>query len=160
MWTLSVPWWELVIRGSVVFLALFAMIRLIGRRQVGQLTPFDLLLLLIISNAVQNAMLGPDNSLLGGLIVAAVLVAWNYLFGALSLYSPRIERVIEGSPELLVLHGRVLHEALAKNQISDAELHAALRRAGCFGVDEIELAVLETNGAISVKKRDAAPAPR
>src|SRR5262249_18996199 len=138
MWTLSVPWWELVLRGSVVFLALFAMLRLIGRRQVGQLTPFDLLLLLIISNAVQNAMVGSDSSLLGGLIVATVLVAWNYLFGLLSVRSRRIERVLEGSPELLVLHGKVLHEALESNQISEAELHAALRRAGCFTVGEVE----------------------
>ncbi|HJU40683.1 MAG TPA: YetF domain-containing protein [Tahibacter sp.] len=160
MWTTSVPWWELVIRGSVVFLVLFAMLRLIGRRQVGQLTPFDLVLLLIISNAVQNAMVGSDNSLAGGLIVAAVLVAWNFVFGALALRSRRIERVLEGSPELLVLHGRVLHEALERNQISDAELRAALRRAGCFEVGEVELAVLETNGGISVKKRDGAPRER
>ena len=157
MWHLSVPWWELVIRGSVIFIALFLMIRLIGRRQVGQLTPFDLLLLLIISNAVQNAMVGEDTSLGGGLIVAAVLVAWNWLFGFLSWRSRRLERVIEGSPELLVLRGEVLHQTLHENQISEAELHAALRRAGCFNVADAELAVLETNGAISVKKRGDGP---
>lgn len=160
MWTPSVPWWELVIRGSVVFLALFAMLRLIGRRQVGQLTPFDLVLLLVISNAVQNAMVGADNSLAGGLLVAAVLIAWNYLFGVLSIRSRRIERVLEGSPELLVMHGKVFEEALARNQISEPELRSALRRAGCFEIAEVELAVLETNGGISVKKRDGAPYPR
>lgn len=158
MFTLQVPWWELLLRGSLVYLALFLIFRLSGKRQVGQLTPFDLVLLLIISNAVQNAMVGPDTSLLGGLIVALVLIVWNRLLGYLSTRSRRMERLIEGRPEVVVHRGRVYEDVLHRNDISLDELRAALRRNGAFDISEVEYALLETNGALSVKKRDGASA--
>jgi len=158
MFTLQVPWWELLLRGSLVYLALFLIFRLSGKRQVGQLTPFDLVLLLIISNAVQNAMVGPDTSLLGGLIVALVLIVWNRLLGYLSTRSRRMERLIEGRPEVVVHRGRVYEDVLHRNDISLDELRAALRRNGAFDLSEVEYALLETNGALSVKKRDGASA--
>ena len=158
MFTLQVPWWELLLRGSLVYLALFLIFRLSGKRQVGQLTPFDLVLLLIISNAVQNAMVGPDTSLLGGLIVALVLIVWNRLLGYLSTRSRRMERLIEGRPEVVVHRGRVYEDVLHRNDISLDELRAALRRNGAFDLSEVEYALLETNGALSVKKRDDASA--
>ena len=126
MFTLQVPWWELLLRGSLVYLALFLIFRLSGKRQVGQLTPFDLVLLLIISNAVQNAMVGPDTSLLGGLIVALVLIVWNRLLGYLSTRSRRMERLIEGRPEVVVHRGRVYEDVLHRNDISLDELRATL----------------------------------
>lgn len=158
MFTLQVPWWELLLRGSLVYLALFLIFRLSGKRQVGQLTPFDLVLLLIISNAVQNAMVGPDTSLLGGLIVALVLIVCNRLLGYLSTRSRRMERLIEGRPEVVVHRGRVYEDVLHRNDISLDELRAALRRNGAFDLSEVEYALLETNGALSVKKRDGASA--
>ncbi len=158
MFTLQIPWWELLLRGSLVYLALFLIFRLSGKRQVGQLTPFDLVLLLIISNAVQNAMVGPDTSLLGGLIVALVLILWNRLLGYLSTRSRRMERLIEGRPEVVVHRGRVYEDVLHRNDISLDELRAALRRNGAFDLSEVEYALLETNGALSVKKRDDASA--
>ena len=158
MFTLQVPWWELLLRGSLVYLVLFLIFRLSGKRQVGQLTPFDLVLLLIISNAVQNAMVGPDTSLLGGLIVALVLIVWNRLLGYLSTRSRRMERLIEGRPEVVVHRGRVYEDVLHRNDISLDELRAALRRNGAFDLSEVEYALLETNGALSVKKRDDASA--
>ena len=158
MFTLQVPWWELLLRGSLVYLALFLIFRLSGKRQVGQLTPFDLVLLLIISNAVQNAMVGPDTSLVGGLIVAVVLILWNRLLGYLSTRSHRLERLIEGRPEVVVHRGRVYDDVLRRNDISLDELRAALRRNGAFDISEVEYALLETNGALSVKKRDQPPA--
>ncbi|HOV58242.1 MAG TPA: DUF421 domain-containing protein [Rhodanobacteraceae bacterium] len=158
MFTLQVPWWELLLRGSLVYLVLFLIFRLSGKRQVGQLTPFDLVLLLIISNAVQNAMVGPDTSLLGGLIVALVLIVWNRLLGYLSTRSRRMERLIEGRPEVVVHRGRVYEDVLHRNDISLDELRAALRRNGAFDLSEVEYALLETNGALSVKKRDGASA--
>ena len=158
MFTLQVPWWELLLRGSLVYLVLFLIFRLSGKRQVGQLTPFDLVLLLIISNAVQNAMVGPDTSLLGGLIVALVLIVWNRLLGYLSTRSRRMERLIEDRPEVVVHRGRVYEDVLHRNDISLDELRAALRRNGAFDLSEVEYALLETNGALSVKKRDGASA--
>lgn len=153
MWQISIPWWEFLIRGSVIYLALFLLFRLGGKRQVGQLTPFDLILLLIISNGVQNAMIGPDTSIVGGLLVALVLFGWNQLFGFLSARSRKVERIIDGRPQVLVHHGHVYQDVLKQNQISLDELRAALRRSGHFELDDIEFAVLETNGAISVKER-------
>lgn len=155
MWELSEPWWQLILRGSVVYLVLFALFRLSGKRQAGQMTPFDLLLLLIISNAVQNAMVGSDSSLLGGLLVAVVLIAWNQLLGWLSNRSRRLEELIEGRPEILVHNGQIFEDVLQRNQISHEELRASLRRQGVFELDAVAFAVLETNGGISVKTRQA-----
>lgn len=154
MFDLAIPWWEFIVRGSVIYLALFVLLRLAGKRQVGQLTPFDLVLLLIIANAVQNAMVGPDTSLAGGLIVALVLFGWNRLFGTLAARNRRAERLFEGRPEILVHHGRIDERVLAHAQLSHDDLRAALRRAGCFNLAEVEFAVLEINGAISVKKHE------
>jgi uncharacterized membrane protein YcaP (DUF421 family) len=151
---LAVPWWELVLRGSVVYLCLFVLLRIAGKRQVGQLTPFDLVLLLIISNAVQNAMVGPDNSLLGGLLVAVVLIAWNRILSFAAMRSRRVERLIDGRPEILVRHGRIFEEVLLKQGLTHEDLRAALRRAGCFELHQVELAILETNGAITVRQND------
>lgn len=155
MWELGEPWWQLILRGSVVYLVLFALFRLSGKRQAGQMTPFDLLLLLIISNAVQNAMVGTDSSLLGGLLVAVVLIAWNQLLGWLSNRSRRLEQLIDGRPEILVHNGKVFDDVLQRNQISLEELRASLRRQGVFELQEVAFAVLETNGGISVKTRQA-----
>lgn len=155
MFELGETWWVLVLRGSIVYLVLFALFRLSGKRQAGQMTPFDLLLLLIISNAVQNAMVGKDDSLIGGLLVAVVLIAWNQLLGWLSNRSRRLERLIDGRPELLVHNGQVFEDVLQRNRISLEELRASLRRQGVFELDEVAFAVLETNGGISVKTRQA-----
>jgi uncharacterized membrane protein YcaP (DUF421 family) len=159
MFQLQLPWWELLLRGSVIYLTLFVVFRLSGKRQVGQLTPFDLILLLIISNAVQNAMVGPDTSLSAGLLVAGILLGWNRLFGHLSARNRRLERMLEGRPEVVVHKGRVYEEVLHRNDISLEELRAALRRQGVFDLDEVDYAVLETNGGFSVKRREAPATP-
>jgi uncharacterized membrane protein YcaP (DUF421 family) len=153
MWQLGEPWWELLLRGSVVYLVLFLLFRLSGKRQVGQLTPFDLLLLLIISNAVQNAMVGNDSSLPGGLLVAVVLLAWNFALAWLASRSRRAEVVLEGRPEVLIHNGQIYTEVLRRNHLSLDDLNAALRRQGVFHPDEVAFAVLETNGGISVLSR-------
>lgn len=95
MFELAEPWWQFVVRGTVVYLFLFALFRFGGRRQAGQLTPFDLTLLLIISNALQNAMVGSDTSLLGGVIVVLTLVMWTRSLGFFSSRSKRVERALE-----------------------------------------------------------------
>jgi uncharacterized membrane protein YcaP (DUF421 family) len=153
MFNLAVPWWELVLRSAVVFGALLLLLRLTGKRQVGQLAPNDLVLLLILSNAVQNSMNAGDNSLLGGLISATTLVCLNLALNHLVVKNRRVERLLEGRPQILVRDGTVYEAVLAEAGITHDELGGALRQNGCADAREVHLAILETNGSISVLKR-------
>ncbi|HEV3076070.1 MAG TPA: YetF domain-containing protein [Thermoanaerobaculia bacterium] len=150
MWNIAVPWWELIVRGVVVYGFLLALLRLTGKRQVGQLAPFDLVLLLVLSNAVQNSMNAGDNSLVGGLISATTLVGLNYLVGLATYRSKRLEAVVEGRPQVLIHDGKLFEEVMAGAKLTHHELQAALRQAGCTCVEEVRSAILENNGAISV----------
>jgi uncharacterized membrane protein YcaP (DUF421 family) len=150
MWNMAVSWWELVVRGVVVYAFLLAILRLTGKRQVGQLAPFDLVLLLVLSNAVQNSMNAGDNSLVGGLISAATLVGLNYLVGLATFRSRKLEAIIEGRPQVLIHNGQLYEDVMARAQLTRHELHAALRRSGCTCVEEVRSAILENNGSISV----------
>ena len=154
MFNLSVPWWELVLRSVVVFGALLLLLRLTGKRQVGQLAPNDLVLLLILSNAVQNSMNAGDNSLVGGLISAVTLVSLNYLVSKLVVKSKKVERFVDGRPQILVRDGVVFEGVLADAGITHDELSGALRQNGCRNVKDARLAILETNGSISVLQRE------
>ncbi|MFN0218002.1 MAG: DUF421 domain-containing protein [Hyphomicrobium sp.] len=158
MFNVTVPWWEFIVRGAAVYGFLFVLLRVTGKRQVGQLAPFDLILLLILSNAVQNSMNAGDNSLIGGLISAATLVAINYALAYAAYRSPAFERFIEGAPIAIVRDGRVQHDVLAEEYISNEDLNAALRLAGSFSPSEVRLAMLETNGHVSILKTEAARA--
>src|SRR3954467_15239613 len=111
MWNVAVPVWELVVRSAVVYAFLVALLRLTGKRQVGQLAPFDLVLLLVLSNAVQNSMNGGDNSITGGAILASTLVALNWIVGWLTYRNKSLEHFIEGRPVLLVHDGHVDRQA-------------------------------------------------
>jgi uncharacterized membrane protein YcaP (DUF421 family) len=150
MWNIAVPWWELIVRGVVVYGFLLALLRLTGKRQVGQLAPFDLVLLLVLSNAVQNSMNAGDNSLVGGLISATTLVGLNYLVGLATYRSKRLEAIVEGRPQVLIHDGKLFEEVMAGAKLTHHELQAALRQAGCTCVEEVRSAILENNGAISV----------
>lgn len=150
MFNMAVPWWELVIRGLAVYTFLIFILRISGKRQIGQMAPFDLVMLLILSNAVQNSMNGGDNSLIGGLLIAGVLVGINFLVGLATFKSKKLEELIEGRPQVVIHNGLIYEEVMAKYQISHHELDAALRRAGCEQVSNVRCAVLENNGEISV----------
>ena len=152
MFSLAVPWWELVLRSAVVFSALLLLLRVTGKRQVGQLAPNDLVLLLILSNAVQNSMNGGDNSLIGGLISAVTLVLLNYGVNLWVRKSRKVERFIDGRPQILVRDGTLFEAVLSEAGITHAELHGALRQNDCSHLKEVHLAILETNGSISVLK--------
>ena len=159
MWNIAVPWWELIVRGAVVYGFLLALLRLTGKRQVGQLAPFDLVLLLVLSNAVQNSMNAGDNSLVGGLISATTLVVLNYLVGLATFRSKRLEAIVEGRPQVLIHDGKLFEDVMAGAQLTHHELQAALRQAGCTCVEEVRSAILENNGAISVVMRKAGARP-
>lgn len=150
MLAMTTPWWEFILRATVIYAFLLLMLRLTGKRQVGQLAPFDLVLLLVLSNSVQNSINAGDNSLLGGMIAATTLVLLNAMVGFLIYRSKKLEAIIDGQPQILIHNGTRQAAALAAALISEHELHAALRRAGCATVAEVHLAMLETNGAISV----------
>ena len=153
MWTLSIPWWELVVRGLIVYGFLIILLRLTGKRQVGQLAPFDLVLLLVLSNSVQNAMNAGDNSVLGGIISAGTLVGLNYLLGILTFRSKKFEALVEGRPQVLIHNGRIHRDVMDGAQLTQHELDAALRAAGCSCAEEVRMAMLENNGEISVIRR-------
>ncbi|MBR2537644.1 MAG: DUF421 domain-containing protein [Hyphomicrobium sp.] len=154
MFEMSAPWWEFVVRGIAVYAFLIAALRLTGKRQVGQLAPFDLILLLILSNAVQNSMNAGDNSLIGGLISAATLVAINWLVSYVSYRIPAFEAAIDGIPLVLIRDGKTAEKTLEDERISQAELMTALRGSGCFKISDVKLAMLETNGRVSVWTKD------
>ena len=155
LWLPEVAIWEKVLRSLVVYVFLLVAFRLTGKRQIGQLTPFDLVVLLIISNVVQNAVIGPDNSLGGGLIGAAVILLANYLVVEVTFRSKRARRLLEAQPTLLIHNGRILHANLASERVTLDDLHAALRRSGVAAVEHVRVAVLEENGGISVIQRAA-----
>ena len=156
MWNLAIPLWELVLRAGIVYAFLLVLLRLTGKRQIGQLAPFDLVLLLVLSNAVQNSMNGGDNSLIGGLVSAATLVALNYAIGYATFRSRRLEALVEGRPQIIIHNGRVFEDVMRHAQLTHHELNAALRQAGCTCPEEVQTAVLENNGSISVVTRSAA----
>lgn len=150
VWNLSAPWYVYVLRAAVVFAFVLLLLRVAGKRQIGQMTPFDLVLLLVISNAVQNSMNGGDNSITAGLILAATLVAIDSGLGWLAFRNKTVDRLLEGKPVILIHGGTIDHQALANVQMSQADLQAALRANGHISADEIQYAILETTGRVSV----------
>ena len=141
---------EKILRAAVVYLFLLLAFRFSGKRQIGQLTPFDLVVLLVISNIVQNAMIGNDNSLGGGIIGALTILVLNYAVVEVTFRSKRLRRLLEAQPTLLIHDGRVLHDNLRRERITLDDLNAALRRAGVVDTSRVRFAVLEENGGISV----------
>ncbi|MFY9551409.1 MAG: YetF domain-containing protein [Thermoanaerobaculia bacterium] len=147
---MALPWWEFLARGIVVYAFLIALLRLTGKRQVGQLAPFDLVLLLVLSNAVQNSMNGGDNSLVGGLISATTLVVLNWIVGLATFRSKRLAVVIEGRPQVLIHNGQLFEDVLNRAKLTHHELNAALRQSGVACIADVHSAILENNGNISV----------
>lgn len=156
MWTMTVPWWELIVRSLIVYVFLLVLIRLTGKRQVGQLAPFDLILLLVLSNAVQNAMNGGDNSVLAGLISAVTLVGLNYGIGYATFRSKRLEALIEGRPQLLIHNGKLYQDVMEQQRLTQHELGAALRRQGVADIGHVHIAMIENNGEITVQLKSEA----
>ena len=145
---------QIVLRTGVIYLLVLIGVRLSGKREVGQMTPFDLTLLLLLSNSVQNAMTGPDTSLMGGAVAAGTLLLLNYGVAGVSGSNRRFRRLIEGEPSLLVHDGKVIDSHMARERVSMDELHRALREHGINSCDQVALAVLEVDGSISCLKYD------
>ncbi len=150
MWNLTLPWWEFVLRGIIIYIFLIVILRVTGKRQIGQMSPFDLVLLLVLSNAVQNSMNGGDNSVAGGMILSVTLVAVNWLTGQITFLNKKAEHLIEGNPQVLIHNGKVYEKALADAQLTRHELMAAIRSEGYSDLTEVRAVILENDGSISV----------
>src|SRR4029077_9323189 len=131
MWNMSLVWWEFVLRGIIIYVFLIVLLRLTGKRQVGQLAPFDLVLLLVLSNAVQNAMNGGDNSVIGGMISAVTLVGVNWIVGLLTYRSKKLEALVEGRPDVLIRDGKLFQQNLEKAKITHHALLSVFRASEC-----------------------------
>jgi uncharacterized membrane protein YcaP (DUF421 family) len=149
----EIPLIEKVIRSIVVYLFLLVGFRLAGKRQLGQMTAFDLVVLLIISNVVQNAVIGNDTSLGGGLLGATVILLLNALIAWLTFRHKPIERLVEHSPTVLVKNGRLLRENFRRERLSLPEFRAALRREGVVSLRDVRYVILEEDGHLSVITR-------
>jgi len=149
MLDLDLPWWELIARGAIVYCALLVMMRLSGRRTVGQFTPFDLLVVMLLSEAVSNSMTGGDESLFGGLIIAATLVALTVLFAFVTSRSRKLEELIEGSPVLIGRDGVFFDSVMKRCRLSESDVEEALREADCPR-HKMKCAFLEADGRISI----------
>lgn len=155
MFDLSMPWWAFVLRAVAVYFLLLLLLRLSGKRTMGQFTAFDMLLVVLLGNAVQNALLGSDTSVIGGLLLAATLIALNWLVGLASARSTKVEHWVEGVPVLLARDGRVFRDVLRRELISKEDFERTMREAGCLDVADIRLAVLETDGHITLITRES-----
>lgn len=154
MWQLAQPWWEFVLRGGVVYLFVFILFRLTGKRQVGQLSPFDLVLLLLVGNAVQNSMNAGDNSLSAGGILMVTLVGLNILIDFLTYRFKKFQLIVEGSPKVLVHNGIIDHTVMKQQMVTRHDLDLALRQEGIADLSCVRFAILETSGLISVIEKD------
>ncbi len=152
MFDLSLPWWEFIVRGAVVFCILLLMVRVSGRRTVGQFTPFDLLVVMLLSEAVSNSLTGGDDSVGGGLIVAATLVALNVLASYLTSHSKKMSDLLDGSPVLLGRDGKIFEKVLKSCRLSNTEVMEALHEADCK-MEEMEYVFLEADGNITIQKK-------
>lgn len=151
MLDLDLPWWELIARGAIVYCALLAMMRISGRRTVGQFTPFDLLVVMLLSEAVSNSMTGGDESLFGGLIIAATLLSLTVLIAFITSRSRRLAKFFEGEPVLIGRDGVFFEKVLRRCRLSDGDVEEALREADCPR-PEMKCAFLEADGSISIMR--------
>ncbi len=153
IFSLGVPLLDKVLRPIIVYFFLVIVLRIFGKRELAQLNPFDLVVLLSLSNTVQNAIIGNDNSLTGGLIGAFSLLCVNYLVVRFLFRHRRLDQVFEGKPTTLVEHGRIIKPALAKELLTRSELLTVLHRQGFDALEEVDRGVLEPGGTFYIQRK-------
>lgn len=144
------PYLEIIGRSIIVYLFIIVGIRVFGKKELSQLSIIDLVFILLISNSVQNAMVGPDNTLIGGIVAAMSLFLVNFLFKQILFKEKKISTFIQGSPVMLIHNGKILEENLKKEKITLDELSAAVREHGVEKIEDVNLAILEVDGNISI----------
>ena len=151
MFHLQLPLLEKILRPIIVYLVLIVLLRIFGKRELAQLNPFDLVVLLSLSNTVQNALIGDDNSVSGGIVGAITLLSVNWLVVRLLFSSPRLNRTLAGTERILIRNGRVDREALKKELLTEEELLAVIHRQGFESFSEVKKGVLEPNGGFYIE---------
>jgi uncharacterized membrane protein YcaP (DUF421 family) len=157
MFVLALPVAEKMLRPVIVYFFLVIGLRLAGKRELAQLNPFDLVVLLTISNTVQNAIIGDDNSVTGGILGAATLLFVNFLVVRFLFRHEKLDRLVEGSATILIKNGQLLNDQLTKELVSLAELEAAAHKQGFGGLSEVESATLDPSGMICFIGKKPAP---
>ena len=155
MLDMNMAWWEFIVRAAVVYLALLIIVRVSGKRTIAQYTPFDLLVIMLLSEAVSNSLSGGDESLTGGLILAITLVALNMLIAYATARSKRIEKIVDGSPILIGRDGKIFEDVLRANHIGMGEVDSAFHEAD-VDRSEMAFAILEADGNINILKKKQA----
>src|SRR2546423_3554358 len=151
---MAIPPWEIALRSVLIYLALLLALRLFGKREVGQFTLYDLVLILLVANAVQPAMTGPDNSLAGGVIIIAALILLNFVVGRLDRFG-LFHRLLEPEPSIVVRDGMFLAGNMRREGVERDEIETAIREHGLEDVSDVQMAVLEPDGTISIVGKDA-----
>ncbi|MEG9435806.1 DUF421 domain-containing protein [Edaphobacter sp. HDX4] len=154
MFHLPVPLLEKVVRPIIVYLCLVIFVRIFGKRELAQLNPFDLIVLLCLSNTVQNAIIGEDNSVTGGIIGVFSLLAINYLLSRLLFRMPKLNQALEGKETILILQGQVDWAALKKEALTEIELKSVLHKFGLNDFSQVKKCVLEPSGNFYVEQND------
>jgi uncharacterized membrane protein YcaP (DUF421 family) len=157
MFALKLPLIEKILRPILVYLALIVLLRIFGKRELAQLNPFDLVVLLSVSNTVQNAIIGDDNSVTGGVLGALALFAINYAVVRFLFKHRRLDQILEGAPAVLIKNGEVDRRALAKELLSESELLTVAHRQGFETIDEVDACILEPGGVFFMKGRIPSP---
>ena len=152
MFDMELPWWEFVVRTAIVYVCLMIMVRVSGKRTVGQFTPFDLVVVMLLAESVTQSMTGSDQSLSGGLIAAATLIVLNMGAGWASAHSRRVDTALEGTPTLIGRDGKLYKDVLKRERVPEADVDEALREADC-DIQDMRCAFLEVDGKISVLKK-------
>lgn len=152
MFDMHLPWWEFIARGAIVYAVLLLMVRISGRRTIGQFTPFDLLVVMLLSEAVSNSLSGGDESLIGGLLIAATLIGLNVAVSFASSRSSKLSDIFDGDAVLIGRDGKFFDSAIKRLRLAQPDLEEALRQADCTQ-EEMEYAFLEADGCISVLKK-------
>jgi uncharacterized membrane protein YcaP (DUF421 family) len=151
MFDMDLPWWEFVARGAAVYSFLLVMVRITGKRTIGQFTPFDLLIVMLLSEAVSNSLTGGDESLSGGLIIASTLIALNVIIAVATSRSRRIADLVDGRPVLLGRDGKIYDDVVKKCRVAEGDVEQALREADC-PLHKMRCAFLEPDGKITIQQ--------
>ncbi|WP_151637914.1 DUF421 domain-containing protein [Noviherbaspirillum aerium] len=155
MFDMQLPWWEFIARGAIIYCVLLLMVRISGRRTVGQFRPFDLLVVMLLSESVSNSLSGSDESVSGGLIVAATLIGLNALVGTATARSRTLAKIVDGTPVLLGRDGHIFDDARRAARVTENDIEQALHEADC-SLDDVQCMFLESDGSISILKKKTA----
>jgi uncharacterized membrane protein YcaP (DUF421 family) len=147
---------DIVLRATMMFAIVFLLLRVMGKRELGQMAPFEFVLLVVIGDLIQQGITHNDFSLTGATLAICTFAFWALVLNAVAYWSPRAERLLEGEPEIVVRHGQLLTHAMARNRLTKMEIESEMRLSGIARLSEVEWAVLENNGKISFIERSNA----